>query len=125
MRELVNVLAYAEANSSGDVITLADLPELRGTGQGDKLPGSEVGGREAGGSETGVVAAGETAASLSRPELTHTAVLTEEGQALVMLLDQHDWNLSEVARVMRVSRPTLYRRIRKFRIRRQTCVSPG
>ncbi len=130
VRELVNVLAYAEANSSSDVITLADLPELRGTGQGDKLPGSEVGGREAGGreaggSETGVVAAGETAASLSRPELTHTAVLTEEGQALVMLLDQHDWNLSEVARVMRVSRPTLYRRIRKFRIRRQTCVSPG
>lgn len=123
VRELVNVLAFAEANSCDDVITLADLPELLHSDQSASVAGARETSHVL--SRSMMTTGAVPSAAVSRSESASHPSLNAEGQALVGLLDQHDWNLSAVARVMKVSRPTLYRRIRKYSIQRQTCIVSG
>jgi len=115
VRELVNVLAYAEANARSDVITVDDLPD-------DVCMPLTV----AQASETGQGADSSIKTDMVKLSLSGTGSGTEpvaEVRWLVQLLEQEQWNLSSVARLIGVSRPTLYRRIRKFGIHRQTCIN--
>lgn len=96
IRQLKNALTFAEAVCAGDEITVQHLPEEFITHH----------------------------QHLNRtlPEIqptTHYDSLTEhfpqqaEQPSLLDLLQQHRWNVSSVARVLGVSRPTVYRRMVK------------
>jgi transcriptional regulator of acetoin/glycerol metabolism len=85
LRELRNVLDYASSMGRHDPIGLDDLPEL---------PGSEV--------INPVVSIG-TAKPLS----------TGEDAVLLHALRQAQWNVSAVARELKLSRMTLYRRMKR------------
>ncbi len=47
---------------------------------------------------------------------------TNPGEALRALLDQNEWNLARVARILGVSRPTIYARLARYRIARHKVV---
>ncbi len=114
VRELVNVLAYAEANAGTDVITVSDLPEsIRQPLSGDQKAAPTTAEQ--------FLSARSPFSSFTTlsPELTGEA---DDPRRLAQLLEQQQWNLSAVARLLNISRPTLYRRIRRFGIRRQTCI---
>jgi transcriptional regulator of acetoin/glycerol metabolism len=83
LRELKNVLNYAASMSENQVIDLQHLPELA---QAAHPPSSTV--------------------TASTP--------TQAGaSALLQALRQAHWNVSEVARLMGLSRMTLYRRMKR------------
>lgn len=85
IRQLKNALAFALATVEGDEITLHDLPE-------------ECQGHLGAAPQT--IAAAPVGSS-------------EEGRALHDLLRASGWNVSLVARRLGVSRPTIYRRMRR------------
>lgn len=90
IRELINALAFALATASGKEIKASDLPEPE--------PATTLRGHAA--SATVAPAAG-------RPGRSADAVALEDA------LRRHHWNVSAVAREMGVSRPTIYRRMRR------------
>lgn len=47
---------------------------------------------------------------------------TNPGEALRILLDENEWNLARVARILGVSRPTVYARLARYRIARHKVV---
>ena len=89
IRELINTLAFALATASGEEIKASDLPEP------------------------------EPAAAPSGPTVSPTAATAHRENrpagavALEAALRRHHWNVSAVAREMGVSRPTIYRRMRR------------
>ena len=85
LRELRNVLDYASSMGRHDPIGLEDLPEL---------PGSD-------------------AAGLSVPDSAAQPLHTGGEAALLEALRQAQWNVSAVARELKVSRMTLYRRMKR------------
>ncbi|WP_036533857.1 sigma-54-dependent Fis family transcriptional regulator [Oceanobacter kriegii] len=114
VRELVNVLGYAEANAETDVITVAQLPEsiIRPQQAYSRLQQVEVPDAECSGLN-----------DRSDADTMAGAIDTDpQARQLAQLLEQQQWNLSAVARQLNISRPTLYRRIRRFGIARQTCI---
>ncbi|PAU76142.1 sigma-54-dependent Fis family transcriptional regulator [Halomonas salipaludis] len=86
IRQLKNALAFALATADEDEITVHDLP--------DECQGA-IGG----------------APKTFLPALQ--AVTSDEGQRLQALLKATGWNVSLVARQLGVSRPTVYRRMRR------------
>ncbi|WP_246624568.1 sigma-54-dependent Fis family transcriptional regulator [Oceanobacter mangrovi] len=106
VRELVNVLAYAEAHSESGLIGVDDLPDDLHPENSLPMLNNLV----------HPVEARETLAdSLSES-------IIDESHQLAGLLVDNDWNLSAVARQLNISRPTLYRRIQRYGIRRTTCI---
>lgn len=99
VRQLRNALRTAAALCSDRIIRLSNLPQ-------------EIIDPEEPAPATPAQAAAET---VSR-EAPGSALLDAERQALVRALDQHDWNVSLVARTLGVSRNTLYRKFRKHGI---------
>ncbi len=79
IRQLVNALTFAEATCDHSEITVNDLPEE---------------------------CLGEQAAPMA-----HGAprALRQDNSPLLTALENHQWNVTEVARAFEVSRPTIYR----------------
>ncbi|MBF7053070.1 sigma-54-dependent Fis family transcriptional regulator [Halomonas sp. KAO] len=86
IRQLKNALSFALATAEGEEITVHDLPE-------------ECRGRVANASQV-----------IESPPQSDVC---ESGQALHTLLQETGWNISDVARRLGVSRPTVYRRMRR------------
>ncbi|RCV90078.1 sigma-54-dependent Fis family transcriptional regulator [Billgrantia montanilacus] len=86
IRQLKNALAFALATAEGDEITLHDLPEE---------------------------CQGHLATAPRVIEAVSQGGETTERQALHALLRENSWNVSLVARRLGVSRPTIYRRMRR------------
>lgn len=99
IRELHNALRYALATGDGEEVVVGDLPEECLHGQlahpGARRPTDE---------------AGEGGAS---PPVTPRPL---EQDLLYRALCRHQWNISAVARELGLSRPTIYRRIRRLGI---------
>lgn len=98
IRQLKNTLAFAEAICASDEITVQHLPEEFMTHHH----------------------AHESPASIQQtaqyaPAVDHQHPATESA-VLLDLLQQHHWNVSAVARLLGVSRPTVYRRMAKQNI---------
>ncbi len=93
IRQLRNALAFAMATAEGDEITLHDLPEACHGAAGP----------------TTLTAP----ASLGSAPSSASAAPSADGQALLELLRRSAWNISQVARQLGVSRPTVYRRMRR------------
>ena len=54
------------------------------------------------------------------PRWGHEANPTEETRLqLLSLLERHEWNIAEVARLLKVTRRTVYMRLRSFGIERK------
>ena len=89
IRELTNVLAFALATANGDEIKASDLPELE-----PATPAQEPG---------------------VSPLITASGNLTRSENTLALedALRRHHWNISALARELGVSRPTVYRRMRR------------
>ena len=108
VRQLVNTLTFAEAVCEDGVITVHHLPEECVAGRLDKpafaLPMQSLtpGYSSALASETLSDSVREEDVSLS------------EQQILINILRQHRWNISAVAQQLGVSRPTVYRRMKKL-----------
>ncbi|HQR53587.1 MAG TPA: sigma-54-dependent Fis family transcriptional regulator [Burkholderiales bacterium] len=99
LRELRNVLRTVLALREGRVITEFDLPEAVRTGSSPLLPAPAPN-----------VAATAPASDLSPLE-------NAEREALVRELDRHHWNITNVARRLKISRNTLYRKMQRLAIR--------
>ncbi|KPM80665.1 sigma-54-dependent Fis family transcriptional regulator [Cobetia sp. UCD-24C] len=109
IRQLRNAIAFAMATAEGDEITLHDLPEVCQTHTGS-----------ARGSASPLAAASPFASSASsNPSSPAPASAGADAGAdadankLLELLRHTDWNISQVARQLGVSRPTIYRRMRR------------
>ncbi len=109
VRQLRHVLRTAAALADGAPITLAHLPTLAGaaahlaatagTPPRAALPAEEP------------VAAEETEVPVKL-----NPIQANERQVLLQMLEQHRWNVSNVAKALDVSRNTLYRKLHKLHI---------
>ncbi|MET0216339.1 MAG: helix-turn-helix domain-containing protein, partial [Burkholderiales bacterium] len=95
LRELRLVLRTVVALSEGHSITEADLPDVVQTGEFPCLPSPSMAG---------------TPNDLSPLE-------SAERDALMRELDRHRWNITNVARRLKISRNTLYRKMQRLNIR--------
>ncbi|MBS4155375.1 sigma-54-dependent Fis family transcriptional regulator [Cobetia sp. MC34] len=106
IRQLRNAIAFAMATAEGDEITLHDLPEVCQTHTGS-----------ARGAANPLAAASPIAyGASSNPASPAFASAGADADAseLLELLRHTDWNVSQVARQLGVSRPTIYRRMRRY-----------
>jgi transcriptional regulator of acetoin/glycerol metabolism len=104
VRQLRHVLRSAAALANGETITAAHLPALLRAGPA--APGVSVAG------VTGATApAGD-----ERPVVKLNPIQANERQVLLRMLEQHRWNVSNVAKELDVSRNTLYRKLHKLDI---------
>nr|POR08862.1 transcriptional regulator [Cobetia sp. MM1IDA2H-1] len=109
IRQLRNAIAFAMATAEGDEITLHDLPEVCQTHTGS-----------ARGAASPLAASSPVTSGASSnpasPALTSAgpdAGADADANKLLELLRHTDWNISQVARQLGVSRPTIYRRMRR------------
>lgn len=88
IRQLINALAFALATAPGDEITASDLPDEHAAGSlAPEHPGARL------------------------PQAVH---YTGDAAVLHEALTRARWNISAVARELGVSRPTIYRRMRRY-----------
>ena len=93
IRQLANALTFAEATCDGHEITVSDLPEdCLSTGGAIRAPLIDP----------------------APPAGMEPAVDAPEQEILLRLLRRTHWNISEAARSLNISRPTLYRRMRQY-----------
>jgi sigma-54 dependent transcriptional regulator, acetoin dehydrogenase operon transcriptional activator AcoR len=97
IRQLRNVLRTMIAMSDGVKISMADLPQ----GFFDSMPASQARAAEPG---------DEACLALDPLDQAERDVLVRE-------LDQHRWNITNVARKLKMSRNTLYRKMQKLGIK--------
>lgn len=109
LRELRNVLDYARSLSRGGVITPDDLPEAFGRmGADPATPTMSASGRST---------TPPDSAPSRLPSAVSSAVLNpSQAEALVGHLRAAGWNVAEAARTLKVSRMTLYRRMKRWGI---------
>ena len=109
VRQLRHVLRSAAALSDGHAIAPEHLPSLR-AGSGRTAQASSV--------PVPVPVADEACALVETlspiPKLN--PIQANERQVLLQLLEQHRWNVSNVAKALDVSRNTLYRKLHKLHI---------
>jgi transcriptional regulator of acetoin/glycerol metabolism len=98
VRQLRHVLRAAVALSDGQPIDVEHLPMLRPM---ESFP-------------THKPAPLETSPEAQAGKLNH--LQAHERQALLQLVQQHRWNLSQVAKTLDISRNTLYRKLQKLHI---------
>jgi transcriptional regulator of acetoin/glycerol metabolism len=99
LRELRNVLRTVIALRESRRITEFDLPEVVRTGSNPLLPAP----------------AASVAPASTPPDLS--PLENAEREALVRELDRHHWNITNVARRLKISRNTLYRKMQRLAIR--------
>jgi len=105
VRQLRHVLRSAVALADGAVVGCEHLPSLQAVPTPPQPTGS-----------TPVMASDASMAALEiRPEGLNVIQATER-QALLRLLEQQRWNVSNVAKALDVSRNTLYRKLHKLQI---------
>ncbi|WP_240704154.1 sigma-54-dependent Fis family transcriptional regulator [Cobetia marina] len=109
IRQLRNAIAFAMATAEGDEITLHDLPEVcqanTGSARGTTSPLAAASPFASG--------ASSTPASPAFASTGADAGTDADASELLELLRHTDWNVSQVARQLGVSRPTIYRRMRR------------
>ena len=93
IRQLRNVLRTVLALREGDVITIKDLPQEIGGGQ---TPSHEGG---------------------SKPPVALNPLESVERDALIRELESNHWNITNVARQLKISRNTLYRKMQRLNIK--------
>jgi len=103
VRQLRHVLRSAAALADGATILPAHLPSLQAAPRQPASPAA--------------AAAAEDQASVAAPALPKlNPIQANERQVLLQLLEQHRWNVSNVAKSLDVSRNTLYRKLHKLHI---------
>ena len=102
LRQLRHVLRTATVLCDGDVLSLLHLPPSLRVGLQPALE------RECGDDAAAEVAAEET--------LALNPIQANERKVLLRLLEEHRWNVSNVAKTLDVSRNTLYRKLHKLHI---------
>jgi transcriptional regulator of acetoin/glycerol metabolism len=122
IRQLRHVLRTAAALSDGQAITREHLPTLQTSLAPSRGPACGVAGSSAaeiaatlasgiaGASGSGLLADNEALPVKLNP------IQANERQVLLQLLEQHRWNVSNVAKALDVSRNTLYRKLHKLHI---------
>ncbi|MDH2291561.1 sigma-54-dependent Fis family transcriptional regulator [Cobetia sp. 10Alg 146] len=105
IRQLRNAIAFAMATAEGDEITLHDLPEVCQANTGSARETT----RPLAAASPFASGASSTPAS---PAFA-SAGTDADASELLELLRHTDWNVSQVARQLGVSRPTIYRRMRR------------
>jgi transcriptional regulator of acetoin/glycerol metabolism len=131
IRQLAHVLRTAAALADGRTITRAHLPSLvaslagqgaaggssaataRGFAQGH-APAHDSHGLHAAQAPHAPHAEGGADEPAALPKLN--PIQANERQLLLQMLEQHRWNVSNVAKALDVSRNTLYRKIHKLQI---------
>jgi sigma-54 dependent transcriptional regulator, acetoin dehydrogenase operon transcriptional activator AcoR len=109
IRQLRHVLRSASALADGKPITRQHLPSLLGAGlRGDALASRP---------EPAAAGVAESApgAEAALP-VKLNPIQANERVVLVQMLEQHRWNVSNVAKALDVSRNTLYRKLHKLHI---------
>ncbi|HSW08754.1 sigma-54-dependent Fis family transcriptional regulator [Aquabacterium sp.] len=110
IRQLRHVLRSAAALADGKTITREHLPSLT-TGQTPPLLGADA-----------VLARLPAAAAAEGPAVEKPTlpklnpIQSNERQVLMQMLEQHRWNVSNVAKALDVSRNTLYRKLHRLHI---------
>ena len=93
IRQLRNVLRTVLALREGDVITIKDLPQEIGGGRAQSHEGS------------------------NKPPAALNPLESAERNALIHELESHHWNITNVARQLKISRNTLYRKMQRLNIK--------
>jgi len=106
IRQLRHVLRTAAALADGKPITREHLPSLLAVVAPTPPAASAAAPR----------VATESAATESEPPVKLNPIQANERQVLLRLLEQHRWNVSNVAKALDVSRNTLYRKLHKLHI---------
>jgi transcriptional regulator of acetoin/glycerol metabolism len=106
IRQLRHVLRTAAALADGKPITREHLPSLLAVVA--PTPPAAV--------AAAPRMATESAAAESEPPVKLNPIQANERQVLLRLLEQHRWNVSNVAKALDVSRNTLYRKLHKLHI---------
>ena len=101
IRELKNAVERLLILAAGPVVTQNDIERIVGKGEGGRGKGSSVG------------AAGGDAAWL-RVTTFEEFKLAAERMFLLGKLQQHDWNVSETARTLKMPRSNLYKKIERY-----------
>jgi transcriptional regulator of acetoin/glycerol metabolism len=118
IRQLRHVLRTAAALADGKTITREHLPALRESTAPPAAPAApavpvSLAWARAGGGEAPADAAPADNAS---PPIKLNPIQANERQVLLQMLEQHRWNVSNVAKALDVSRNTLYRKLHKLHI---------
>jgi len=109
IRELRHVLRTAAALADGEPIARQHLPSFAALAMATPLPVPA----------TGVphdADAGSQAAHDAALPIKLNPIQANERKVLLQLLEQHRWNVSNVAKALDVSRNTLYRKLHKLHI---------
>ncbi|MGG3739231.1 sigma-54-dependent Fis family transcriptional regulator [Aeribacillus pallidus] len=93
IRELQNVLEHAVIFSDSPVIKLEDLPAY--------------------------LMENRMSHTLTHQQKDLSLIEVEEQKVLIRLLEETDWNLSAVAKKMNIARSTLYRKLKKYELKRK------
>ncbi|CAN7403321.1 sigma-54-dependent Fis family transcriptional regulator [Trinickia sp. LjRoot230] len=120
IRQLRHVLQMALALSDGQPIQCAHLPSEVLQGQPASAPSTSA----AAPASASASAATRAAVSPELPHLTDdadiaslNAIQLNERETVLSMLDEHRWNVSNVAKALGISRNTLYRKMHRLHIR--------
>lgn len=108
IRQLRHVLRSAAALADGKPITREHLPSL--------LQGAASAPAPALAAPKAAAPAATAAAAAEGLPVKLNPIQANERQVLLQLLEQHRWNVSNVAKALDVSRNTLYRKLHKLHI---------
>jgi transcriptional regulator of acetoin/glycerol metabolism len=118
IRQLGHVLRSAAALADGRTITREHLPSLdvnlqpaHGRPLAHALPAMP-----AGNIDSALPAADDAGADNTPTPIKLNPIQASERQVLLQMLEQHRWNVSNVAKALDVSRNTLYRKLHKLHI---------
>ncbi|RSZ41623.1 sigma-54-dependent Fis family transcriptional regulator [Variovorax beijingensis] len=113
LRQLRHVLRSAAALADGKTITREHLPSLAVRTAPSPLPALA----HAAAVSEPADAAADAAPSDAAPAIKQlNPIQANERQVLLQMLEQHRWNVSNVAKALDVSRNTLYRKLHKLHI---------
>jgi transcriptional regulator of acetoin/glycerol metabolism len=113
IRQLRQLLRTMIALRESDRLTLADLPPAFRAGTAAPADGDRDGGGDAGAAPGAEPAAG--GAAVASPDALNP-LESAERQALIAELTRHNWNISTLARQLKISRNTLYRKVQRLNI---------
>jgi sigma-54 dependent transcriptional regulator, acetoin dehydrogenase operon transcriptional activator AcoR len=108
IRQLRHALRSAAALADGHPITCEHLPSLAVESTTNAVPMSAP-------SLPSIVATG-AGTDPATPAVKFNPIQANERQVLMQMLEQHRWNVSNVAKALDVSRNTLYRKLHKLHI---------
>lgn len=113
LRQLRHVLRSAAALSDGTTITREHLPSLAARSAPSAVPSHAA---LLSVSEPADAASHAAPSDAAPPAKQLNPIQASERQVLLQLLEQHRWNVSNVAKALDVSRNTLYRKLHKLHI---------